>query len=298
MASVVLVANPRAGGGRALGAATAARDRLTDMGVTAELAVPASAAEISTVVSRARDISTDAVIACGGDGTAHQVLQQVQPTGLPLGILPLGTGNDIARSLAIPVGDMDAWVTLTTDLLRAQRTRTVDLARIDTPGASAWSLAVTSIGFDSAVNERADRMQRVSGTPRYVLAVLGELAQLRSHPVEMTADGARVQGDTTLVAIGNGPTYGGGMRICPGALLDDGLLDVTWVEAARRRTILRVFPRIFSGRHVDHPMVRTLRAREVRIDAPTAVAYSDGERIGPASLTVTAVPGALRVLAR
>ncbi len=258
---------------------------------------PSSLADISAAVDRARRLGATAVIACGGDGTVHQVLQHVHGAGMPLGVLPLGTGNDIARSLGLPVGDLNAWVDVVAGILHANQTRTVDLARLDHGDETIWSLAVTSIGFDSAVNERADRMQRVPGTLRYVVAVLGELSALQAHPVSLIADSTAVAGNATLVAIGNGPTYGGGMHICPDAALDDGLLHVTWVDAAPRRTILRVFPQIFSGRHVEHPMVRTLRAREIQVEAPTAMAYTDGERVGPASLRITAMPGALTVIA-
>ncbi len=295
MPSVALVANPRAGGGRALSAARTAQAGLQAAGIRAELLAPAGLDDLPAAVTRAQ--GSAAVIACGGDGTVHQVLQHVQGTDLPLGILPTGTGNDIARSLGLPLGDVKEWVELMAPLMRAGATRAVDLARLHIDGRTEWSLAVTSIGFDSSVNERADRMQRVPGTLRYVVAVLGELTALRSHPVTLRADGETLQGDTTLVAIGNGPNYGGGMRICPDARLDDGLLHVTWVDAAPRRTILRVFPQIFRGRHVDHPMVHTLTAREIVVDAPTAVAYTDGERVGRASLTISAVPQALRVLA-
>lgn len=297
MPSVALIANPLAGGGRALAAAASARGRLAAAGITAELMAPSSLTDIPAAVDRAERRGATAVVACGGDGTVHQVLQHVRGTNLPLGILPAGTGNDVARSLDLPVGDEEAWLAVVADLLHREATRMVDLARIHGGAGTIWSLAVTSVGFDSAVNERADHLQRVPGTLRYVVAVLGELAALSPHPVTLVADGETLSGDATLVAIGNGPTYGGGMSICPDARLDDGLLHVTWVDAAPRRTILRVFPQIFSGRHVEHPMVRTLRVREIRVEAPTAVAYTDGERIGAASLTITAVPNALRVLA-
>lgn len=298
MPTVALIANPRAGRGRALATAASARGRLTGAGIDAELMAPSAVTEIPAAVDRAQRLGATAVIACGGDGTVHQVLQSVHAAGLPLGILPLGTGNDIARSLDLPVGDLDAWVDVIADVLTRGATRTVDLARIDTAAETIWSLAVTSVGFDSAVNERADRMQRIPGTLRYVTAVIGELAALSSHQVTLLADGTTVAGAATLVAIGNGPTYGGGMRICPDARLDDGLLHVTWVDAAPRRTILRVFPQIFSGRHIEHPMVRTMTAREVRVEAPTAVAYTDGERVGPAVLAISAEPEALSVVAR
>ena len=87
-----------------------------------------------------------------------------------------------------------------------------------------------------------------------------------------------------LVAVGNGPSYGGGMRVCPDADLDDGLLDVVVVRALSIPAFLRVFPRVFAGTHVRHPAVEVLRARRVRLEAPGVVAYADGERVGPLPL--------------
>jgi diacylglycerol kinase (ATP) len=98
------------------------------------------------------------------------------------------------------------------------------------------------------------------------------------------------------VAVANGPSYGGGMRVCPDALLDDGLLDVLVLSEISIPAFLHVFPRVFAGTHVRHPAVEVLRGRRVRLVAKGVVAYADGERVGPLPLTCAVVPGALRVL--
>jgi diacylglycerol kinase (ATP) len=154
---------------------------------------------------------------------------------------------------------------------------------------------VLTTGFDSSVNERANRMSRLGGQ-RYNVAMVRELASFRPLAYTVTIDGQEITSPGTLVTIGNGPQYGGGMRICPGALLDDGLLDITWLGAVSRVTLLRVFPSVYSGTHVEHPAVRTFRGRSLRVEAPGQIAYADGERIGPLPVDVEVRPGALRVL--
>ena len=99
-----------------------------------------------------------------------------------------------------------------------------------------------------------------------------------------------------LVAVGNGVSYGGGMKVCPGARIDDGLLHVTVLGKIGKVEFLRVFPRVYKGTHVTHPAVEVLVGREVRLSAPGAIAYADGERVAPLPVTATCVPGALRML--
>ncbi|MFE0426136.1 diacylglycerol kinase, partial [Streptomyces sp. NPDC058953] len=120
----------------------------------------------------------------------------------------------------------------------------------------------------------------------------------RPTPPGITRDtGVPRAAEAILVAVGNGDSYGGGMRICAGAALDDGLLDVVVVADCDRRTLLRVFPRVYRGTHLDHPKVTVHRARSVRLAAEGLTAYADGERLGPLPLTAECVPGAVRVLA-
>jgi diacylglycerol kinase (ATP) len=155
---------------------------------------------------------------------------------------------------------------------------------------------VLGAGFDAAVNDRANRMSWPRGRRRYDLAVMAELRSYRPLPFVLTLDGQARETEAMLVALGHAPSYGGGMKVCPGAVIDDGLLDVVVVGPMSRTTFLRLFPRVFKGRHVDHPAVQVHRAASVGLAAPRANAYADGEPLGALPVSSTVVPGALRVV--
>jgi len=156
---------------------------------------------------------------------------------------------------------------------------------------------VLSAGFDAIVNERANRMRRPRGRSRYTIALLVELARLRPIEYRLVIDGEELRERALLVSVGNNTSLGGGMRVTPDALLDDGLLDVMIVRPLARLAFLRIFPRVFAGTHVTDPRVVMRRGRSIRIEADGIVAYADGERIAPLPIDVTVEPGALRVLA-
>jgi diacylglycerol kinase (ATP) len=162
-------------------------------------------------------------------------------------------------------------------------------------GRADYFLGVLSTGFDSSVNERANAMSRLGGQ-RYNVAIVRELASFRPVDYLVEIDGTSLKGLGMLVSVGNTTSYGGGMRVCPDAIPDDGLLDVTWLGAVSTVTFLRVFPSVFKGEHVKHPAVTTYRGAHLTIAAAGQIAYADGERIGPLPIEVSVLPAALRVL--
>jgi diacylglycerol kinase (ATP) len=293
---VVLIANPTAGGGRTRGIAERARVAMNSEGVDVDLVVPTDLDSMRESIIEAVESRPAGIIACGGDGTVHLVLQGIAPAAIPMAIIPAGTGNDIARSLGIALKDHDGVARGIARSLLAGRTRAVDLTCIEHGERQVWSLGVTSMGLDSAVNERANRTRRFNGTTRYVLALLAEMRLFQTYEYVVSVDGEPMDGPATLIAIGNGSSYGGGMKICPTASMTDGILDITWVDRASRTTILRVFPRIFSGSHVKHPAVRVLQGRSVTVQAKGPVVYADGERVGDLPIVATVVNGGLRML--
>ena len=237
----------------------------------------------------------DALVVCGGDGMAAMGTAVCVGTGIPLLICPAGTGNDNARALGLPLGDPAAAV----DVLRTGRLRTVDVGRRfvdDVPASEGVWLGVLGAGFDSVVNERANSWTWPRGRVRYNLAILRELPVFRAIPYRITVDDEEVDTDAMLVAVGNGPAFGGGMRVCPDAVMDDGLLDVTILHNISTPEFLRVFPTVFSGRHVTHPAVQILRGRRVRLEARGIVAYADGERFARLPLDLGVDVGALTVV--
>lgn len=290
---IALLVNPGAGKGRGavLGAAVAARLRSAGHEVVDVSAGTADAARERA--GAAIDAGVDALVVCGGDGMVHLGAGLCAGTGLPLGIVAAGTGNDTATALGLPVHDAAA----AARVIDAGRCRTIDAGRaVDEQGMVRWWVGVLGAGFDSRVNERANRWRWPRGRLRYILAVARELPVFRAVPVVLEVDGRRSTSRAMLVAVGNGPSYGGGMRVCPDASLEDGLLDVVVVRDISIPAFLRVFPRVFAGTHVRHPAVQVLRGRRVRLEATGVVAYADGERLGALPLDCEAVPGALRVL--
>ena len=298
---LVLVANPTSGGGRARAIAERARDVMLSEGVDVDLVVPEGIDAMRESVAAAVESAPTGIVACGGDGTVHLVLQGAASHSTAIhstamAIIPAGTGNDVARSLGIARKGHDQVARVIARSALAGRFRAIDLTRLEHGSRHVWSLGVTSTGLDSAVNERANRTRRFNGTTRYVLALLAEMRSFRTYEYEVTVDGERMDGPATLIAIGNGSSYGGGMLICPSASMTDGILDITWVDRASRTTILRVFPRIFSGSHVKHPAVRVLHGRTITVESKGPVVYADGERIGDLPIVATAVAGGLRML--
>ena len=282
---------PGKGRGAVLGAAVAARLRSAGHEVVDVSAGTADAARERA--GAAIDAGVDALVVCGGDGMVHLGAGLCAGTGLPLGIVAAGTGNDTATALGLPVHDAAA----AARVIDAGRCRTIDAGRaVDEQGMVRWWVGVLGAGFDSLVNERANRWRWPRGRLRYILAVARELPVFRAVPVVLEVDGRRSRAGAMLVAVGNGPSYGGGMRVCPDASLEDGLLDVVVVRDISIPAFLRVFPRVFAGTHVRHPAVQVLRGRRVRLEATGVVAYADGERLGALPLDCEAVPGALRVL--
>jgi diacylglycerol kinase (ATP) len=132
-----------------------------------------------------------------------------------------------------------------------------------------------------------------TGPSVYQVAMMQELRVFRPIPYELVLDGDLLRTAAMLVAVGNGPSYGAGMRICPAADLTDGLLDVTIVRPMPTWKFLRIFPSVYRGEHVRSPDVMTARAATVSLSAPGLTAYADGEPLGPLPVTLESVPAAL-----
>jgi diacylglycerol kinase (ATP) len=242
----------------------------------------------------------DALVVVGGDGMINLGTNLLVGTKVPLGIVPSGTGNDMARGLGIPIDNTEAAIDRLADALQREP-RVIDVARVgwtdeDGTKGERWFACALSAGFDSIVNERANLMHHPKGPSRYIIALLAELARLKPRHYRLELDGMSVETDALLVSIGNNVSLGGGMKITPDAKLDDGLLDVLIVKPLSRIAFLRIFPSVFKGEHTSDPRVIIERARRIRIEADGMVAYGDGERFAPLPIDVEVVPGALRIL--
>lgn len=291
--AICLLVNPTAGRGRGGRCAGPAARVLRDAGHPVRAVVGLDASDALRRAREAVAAGARALVAVGGDGLVSLALHAVAGTGTPLGVVAAGTGNDFARTLGLPLREPEAAAARIAGALAAGTGSPVDLGRV----GDRWFGTVLAAGFDSRVNDRANRMTRPRGRLRYDLAILAELATLRPSPFRIRLDnGPWQEHDATLVAVGNGASYGGGLRICPRARTDDGLFDITVVGACSRRTLLRVLPSVRRGGHVDHAVVTVLRAARVTLAAPEPAAYADGDPLGGLPLTARTVPGAVRVL--
>ena len=286
---IALLTNPTSGRGKGAKVRARALPRLRRAGLDVRDLRGRDAAESLDLARQAVEDGVDALVICGGDGMAHLAVQALADTGTPLGILPAGTGNDVARYFDIPRKSPDDAV----DRLVSWHPRAVDLAR----SGSQYFVTVLAAGFDAVVNERANRMTWPRGQMRYNIATLAELRVFEPLPYTLQLDEREVQLEAMLVAVGNGPSFGGGLRITQGAVLDDGLLDVVVIKPITKPDLVRTYPKLFKGTHVHHPQYEHHLVRSVTVAAPGIVSYADGERFGPLPLTVECAPGALTVLA-
>lgn len=286
---IALLTNPAAGKGRGPTIAAQVAAHLEDAGFRVRRLQGADADQAHRLAAEAVEDGVESLVVVGGDGLVHLAVQVLAHRPTSLGIVPCGTGNDAARYFGVPRSDPRA----AADVVLAGRVRTVDLART----GATYFLCVLSAGFDAIVNERANRMRWPRGQMRYNLATVAELRVFRPLPYTLELDGEPRNVQAMLVAVGNGPSFGGGLRITEGAVLDDGLLDVVLFHPVSKPDLLRTYPKLFSGTHTTHPAYEHHRVREVTVAAPGVVAYADGERLGPLPVTATCVPGALRVLA-
>lgn len=244
-----------------------------------------------------------ALVVVGGDGMVHLGVNAVAATGTPLGVAAAGSGNDLARTAGLPLHDAAQACAVIVSALGSGRSRGLDAVRVTgaDPMAGVWYAGVFSAGLDAAVNARANRLTWPRGHLKYLRAVLGELGVFRPYSYRITTDDEVWESDGTLVAVANGPMFGGGIRIVPDARFDDGILDVVLAGPLTRPQVVRLFPRLYTGGHLRSPAVRVLRSREVTVEAgpgnPPPSAFADGEEIGPLPWHLRVHAGAVRLLA-
>ncbi|MFB4351404.1 diacylglycerol kinase family protein [Microbacterium sp. CR_7] len=290
---VAVLSNPFAGKGRGRGITDAAVSRLRERGAGIRAYSGTTAAETRELARTALAARPDALVVVGGDGTLSGIIDDVIAAGVPVVLVPAGTGNDLARALDLPRQDPIAAVDLAFDGIP----RTIDVGEVHSGDRSAAFLTVAALGFDAKVSERTNRLRWPHGALRYYLALVIELARLRPLAFSVAVDGgATEERPGTLVAVGNTPSYGGGMPVCLGADPTDAMLDLIEVAPLGRLRLLRLFPSLLRGTHLRRTEVRQRRVRSVVVRAPGLVVYADGERLGEDECTITVRPRALTLI--
>jgi diacylglycerol kinase (ATP) len=273
--------NPSSGHGRGATVAREVIEFFSERMISYQIFSAGSADQLSLDLKKFLDTSNcQGIISVGGDGLAHLVLQLAAPRHIPFAIMPAGTGNDIVRSLGWSLTDISGYLSR----VISEKPQSIDLGNVD----DEWFAAILSTGFDSKVNERANQLAWPKGPSRYNVAIALELPKFQPLSYTLTLDTQTIETEAMLIAIGNGRSYGGGMYVCPQAQMNDGLFDVMILEPVSKIEFLKVFPKVYSGSHISHPRVKIFRSQKVALVAD-AIAYADGERIGPAPLSAECI---------
>ncbi|MFW6599858.1 diacylglycerol/lipid kinase family protein [Propionibacteriaceae bacterium Y2011] len=318
--TIHLVANPTSGGGRAARMLPRVVEQLRRTFVGRPLVV-----QKATNYAHARQVINDAVachtedevlVVLGGDGMMHLGLNAVAGTDVPLGMIAAGSGDDLCRGLGIDVDDPGQALELIglparpIDLLRVDPLTPVgpNRGRGDDSPVSAdeqqrrWVGSILCSGFDALVNIRANAMTFPRGRLQYPVAVFTELRDFQPLRYELVVDGERRELEAMLIAIGNTSSFGGGLRMCPDADPDDGLLDITIIHPVGRAKLVRMFGEVYAGTFTRIKEVELIRARRVELsgwlaDGTPLTAMGDGELIGSIPRVIECVSGALNAYA-
>jgi diacylglycerol kinase (ATP) len=297
-APALVFVNRAAGGGRARAYLPRIRELFASLGFPAQFVETASAWELESIARREAAQNGRVLLAMGGDGTFQALANGVFGAQVTIGIVPAGGGNDFAAALGLPRNPLRA----VKELLKG-KPRYVDLARVRTAdGQTRMYAGGGGIGLDAEAALHASRTYRhLPGRFRYVPAALHALA--KHLPLKIRLEFPRtdlhpLEESSLLTGVLNTPTYGSGVRLAPGAAIDDGLLDVVMVENLNTLGVLKLLPRLMATGNLHTPRVKRWAARGVRIcaDRP-CLFHGDGEILGPAPVEVEVVPKAVRVLA-
>jgi diacylglycerol kinase (ATP) len=292
--NVALLVNPTAGKGRATKLVAGVAATLRKAGANVSILIGHDAADALSLARKAVSDGSDAIVALGGDGMVNLALNAVAGTPTPLGIVPAGTGNDLASTLKLPTNDPIAAAALVASKLTSHGAWPMDAIKV----GDKWFGCVLGAGFDSRVNDRANTMTWPKGKQRYNLAILAELRVFKPLPFRITIDDEEPwETDAMMVAIGNAKSYGAGMKVCPNADVADGLLDITVLGPVSKPAFLKAFPRVFKGTHITHPAVTIRTAKKVTLESPGVNAYADGEFLSDLPITCECIPGAFQILA-
>ena len=285
---VCLIVNPLAGGGRTGRMLEQVQWELTRLGLGHRVA-PTQDLPHARALARAAASTGELVVAFGGDGLIGAVADALRGTDGVMGVLPGGRGNDFIRALGIPLDPVAAC-----SVLSSGQPRALDLGEVDGHGF----IGIASCGFDSDANRIANQARLIHGRLVYAYGALRALVHWHAATFTIVIDDGRprtVNGYT--IAAANSRSYGGGMQLAPAADLDDGQLDVVIIHELSRARFLTLMPTVFTGTHVNQPVVEVVRARTIEIAAsrPFQV-YADGDPIAELPARISVLPGAMRVM--
>jgi len=291
---ILVVYNPTAGHGRAGRLLPDVEGHCRKLGIDAEVRLTEKRGHATDIVKAADFSGYDGVIAGGGDGTVFEVVNGIfqNPAGaaIPMGVLPVGTGNSFSRDLGLQTGR----VAHALEPIAKATTRKVDVGHCRYGDNEFHYLNILGAGFVTDVTAAASRL-KLLGNGAYTLGVIYRTAFLNTFHLRLELDGEVIERDTTFIEISNS-RYTADFLMAPEASIDDGLLDITLLGRISRRRLLRLFPTVFRGEHVGYDEVETFKARRISVvNEHPKVLSPDGELIGQTPAEVTCLPRALEV---
>ena len=285
----LVVSNSSAGKGKGSALASDLMKLLSSNGYESKLIDCNTFIETKTLLEN--EIQTNRyhqLIAVGGDGLVNLCLQMVAEKPISLGVIPAGTGNDFARA----TGFYGKSVTEIFSIITKLEPVRIDLGKAVSVEGSKWFVQVLSTGFDAIVNSLANKMTWPRGKSKYTIATILILSRFKSIPYKIEIDGRNFEQRAMLLAVANGESYGGGMRICPGASNSDGIFDILIVRPVTKIVLLTIFPKVFKGNHIPHPKIDIYKGKSLKVSGPT-VSYADGEFVSILPLEINNIPNAL-----
>jgi len=284
-----VILNPVAGRGRGTSLKSELEAELRKRSLEFTLVQTSLTQTAEQLAKRALEEGERVIVAAGGDGTIGEISNALAGCDAVLGIVAIGTGNDLARSLGLPRNRVrEAVAVLETGTIRS----------IDLGGDSGRCFtSVLGIGFPAEVADRANRYRWIRGTPAFSLAVYTKIRAMKPEPMEVEIDGREIRLNCTSALVLNTPFTGGGLRLAPSAQLDDGLLDAVLVDDIGRLSLLLNFPRVYRGTHLANPHFHSFKCRSFRLrSSHFHLKTLDGDIFGSQSIDVRVMPSALRVL--
>ncbi len=271
--SLLLIVNPKAGGGKASRILPELRTRLRDLAMEAEIWISMYHGHTVTLAEEAVSQGFGKIICVGGDGTLHEVAGAIVKSGksdeVVLGIIPVGVGNDFCRSLG-----MGRDLAGSIEVIRRGRIRQLDLGRME----DTYFVNSMGAGLDAVVAQKAENARFLPGNLRYLYAVVSSLLRPGYHPLEIEVDGEKRKLNALMISIGNGSYCGRGFKLCPLAELDDGKLDLCIVQAIPLTRIILSLPSVIRGTHLRYPYVTYRQPRNIRLSFDGVLPlYCDGE---------------------
>lgn len=290
-----IIVNPTAGNGRAGDLLPGIKKYFSSAGCNFSIYLTSAPGEAVAVSRRSILEGYDVVVAVGGDGTVNEVVNGLASAEVPgetpglLGVIPGGTGNDFAEALEIPPNLTEACRIL----FQAEFT-SIDLGQV----IDRYFVNVVGVGFDGAVSHTVNQISKfLPGSSSYILAALKNLFFYQTQPVEIHLDDRKLQCTPLLIAVGNGRSYGGGMQVVPGAVMDDGYFDICIIEDLPRMKVIPNLARVFSGQHTEMEEVSIYRSRRVKLKASEPLPlHIDGEDFCSREMEFTLRSSSLKVI--